>query len=549
MNRSQWNAMIAVRRVVNAVVTPVVSVVTGGQPPFALKMPPAYDLSADDLGVGLDQADPKPYAIFARGTYARYWGANGKVPAMPYACYDVAQDPSMPDLFHQTRRSAERFSSFHYLLQGKIQQQIDAFISYHTSAGVIVDGIWQGEIPPVVDIEIEGGLAKPRNATIAPLASAQWLAQIQQFLDAIEQACGVKPVIYSAAYILNGLGSPAWLSQYKLWLKYYPFNVYTDQVQVYPVSQIPAGCTADQIVAWQYNEEGRSLGFQFNDLNQITAAGILQYGAYGDPAPIPVVTPAPVPLPIPFPLTPPPAPSQPAYPDGLMFVLHDFQAPQPNNYLPRVARLNHGDPECVHLDNDSYCELDMAWQEYWFALMQLAAPSMPLPQLKKAWRSLLWWNRAFTNYQGFDKPGDARADFINGTDLTRPNPKIETIVCGGAVVHRISDRWIHQAWPIEVLDGSKRPPDPAVVNQFTTPWLVFYATISEPSTVDPADAIAWGGTPGGHPNGIFRVEGFPQLFGLPVPVPLISKTPNQIAVTRVVDLAYPITVMPKATVS
>lgn len=49
------------------------------------------------------------------------------------------------------------------------------------------------------------------------------------------------------------------------------------------------------------------------------------------------------------------------------------------------------------------------------------------------WRSVYWTDRAFTNEQGFDIPGDPRADFVNKRDIYDPLPKLmKAIICGGS---------------------------------------------------------------------------------------------------------------------
>jgi hypothetical protein len=51
----------------------------------------------------------------------------------------------------------------------------------------------------------------------------------------------------------------------------------------------------------------------------------------------------------------------------------------------------------------------------------------------RKWRALHTYQRAFNNYNGFDKPGDPRADFINRMDVTAAKPKQEALLCGGAI--------------------------------------------------------------------------------------------------------------------
>lgn len=49
------------------------------------------------------------------------------------------------------------------------------------------------------------------------------------------------------------------------------------------------------------------------------------------------------------------------------------------------------------------------------------------------WRSVYWTDRAFTNGNGFDEPGDPRADFVNNRDVNDPLPALmKAIICGGS---------------------------------------------------------------------------------------------------------------------
>jgi len=52
---------------------------------------------------------------------------------------------------------------------------------------------------------------------------------------------------------------------------------------------------------------------------------------------------------------------------------------------------------------------------------------------RKKWRALHTHERAFNNYNGFEKPGYPRADFINKMDITAAKPKQEALLCGGAI--------------------------------------------------------------------------------------------------------------------
>ena len=70
---------------------------------------------------------------------------------------------------------------------------------------------------------------------------------------------------------------PAWASGYKFWVKYYP--TYPDNYPAFIAGMLPQGITMDQVMAWQYAENGRSQGYGWNDLNIPTAQGIATFGS------------------------------------------------------------------------------------------------------------------------------------------------------------------------------------------------------------------------------------------------------------------------------
>lgn len=53
---------------------------------------------------------------------------------------------------------------------------------------------------------------------------------------------------------------------------------------------------------------------------------------------------------------------------------------------------------------------------------------------KMEWTSVFTDDTAFTNNQGFGKKGDPRANFITGENLRARLPKLEALLCAGAVV-------------------------------------------------------------------------------------------------------------------
>lgn len=121
----------------------------------------------------------------------------------------------------------------------------------------------------------------------------------------------------------------------------------------------------------------------------------------------------------------------------------------------------------------------------------------------KNWRAVYWTDRAFTNEQGFDKPGDPRADYINRLDLTRPLPKLmKAIICGGYLVkgERVGNQLIVTPG-IGAIDANK--PIPSV--EYVLENNLYFTACTANS------------------RGAYN---FPQGEGLPVYIPYVLKEPT-----------------------
>lgn len=131
------------------------------------------------------------------------------------------------------------------------------------------------------------------------------------------------------------------------------------------------------------------------------------------------------------------------------------------------------------------------------------------------WRSLHADDTAFNNGQGYDKSGDPRCDWVNLRDLTRPEPRQEALVCGGAVLKKrfIDNEYLYP----EYIDGNQPPPTLSWL--LKRPWLYFDAV-----TVD------------GTANGI-AIRRFPQGDGRRVFVLLLASKPIKIPLAQVTKLS------------
>jgi lysozyme len=103
------------------------------------------------------------------------------------------------------------------------------------------------DLPPVLDVEENPVLSKPATA-----------AAVKTWLDAVEQATGRKPIIYTGLYYWDGsVGNPGWAKDYPLWIAQY----ISGQQPRLPQSW-------SSWVFWQYTDKGSVPGCQGSvDLN------------------------------------------------------------------------------------------------------------------------------------------------------------------------------------------------------------------------------------------------------------------------------------------
>ena len=122
------------------------------------------------------------------------------------------------------------------------------------------------------------------------------------------------------------------------------------------------------------------------------------------------------------------------------------------------------------------------------------------------WRSLYSYSRAFTNNQGFDKPGDPRADYVNGRDLIFELPKFDKPrICGGASLTGVEDG---EYLLVNTLDT--RNPPPSLEYAEKNPWLCYFDAIT----------IDGNGTPRRFPQGDGERVFIPLVTSQPVKYPL-----------------------------
>lgn len=202
------------------------------------------------------------------------------------------------------------------------------------------------------------------------------------------------------------------------------------------------------------------------------------------------------------------------------FVSHDQPA---NDGLQRI-----GYPEVWPLVKSQYCDLDEAWQWFWFRQLihsrtgylhwnEYNLTAVQMDALKTAWRGITKASEAFTNFKGTND----HEDFISGRNEGMGLPGQEPIICCGNIVKVLGGPYRmggQSVMKIETLDGNRPPPSITKVNRLKTPHLVFCATNVAADKGGFRDSSKW--KPIILPDGSYQVDPFHHLGGKDVPVVL-----------------------------
>lgn len=164
------------------------------------------------------------------------------------------------------------------------------------------------------------------------------------------------------------------------------------------------------------------------------------------------------------------------------------------------AKARYSIPEVVRLQPEQgKVKLTEARQWLIYDLNRRLNPHISTVDAKRAFRSLLQWNRAYTNGSGFNDESDPRADYINGIDLDCELPELhQLLVCGGAsmvATHRSGDRIY-----LETIDGSRNGATPSVDYVLKNPHL-YHFCVSIPGWEDYE-----------KPRPLDPIEPFPQFW-------------------------------------
>jgi len=197
--------------------------------------------------------------------------------------------------------------------------------------------------------------------------------------------------------------------------------------------------------------------------------------------------------------------------------------------LTTKQKIQRGDPETVRLLYSDHVNLTKKDQEFWFALLKLAAPHLTDAQLRRGFASLTAHDRCYTNKRGTE---NGYADYINNVNVNRWTRGVgfETIITGGNVVEITGDKFNKRGkdyYPCLSLDAYLYNPQDIL-------------SMGLPSPTNPNPFVHWATISGfDSARGMF-VDPFPQLDGRPVPVPNFSRGyQNAVPAERVEFVAPP----------
>jgi lysozyme len=156
-------------------------------------------------------------------------------------------DPTFDDNWRGAKTGGLLRGAYHFFrANADAKKQANKFIDYVNSMND------PGELPPVLDLETADGQSRDKI-----------ISRAKTWLDLVEAAFKLKPIIYSGLYFLQdhfsevGGGPPVWAKDYPLWLAQYP-SQYVPAME----PSLPRGWFKWNF--WQYSEKGRVNGINAN---------------------------------------------------------------------------------------------------------------------------------------------------------------------------------------------------------------------------------------------------------------------------------------------
>lgn len=173
--------------------------------------------STDDPCLGTQSSALKTCAggTVLHGIDVSYYQANVdwkkvKASGKDFAFARVSDGTAYPDTKFATNWPAMKSAGivrgvYQFFRPGQdVTAQVNLLVSKVNAAG----GLKEGDLPPVLDLESDGGLA-----------ASTVVARAKDWLDQVEKKFGIKPIVYTAAFMSNVIGNN--FGGYTLWVANY----------------------------------------------------------------------------------------------------------------------------------------------------------------------------------------------------------------------------------------------------------------------------------------------------------------------------------------
>lgn len=148
------------------------------------------------------------------------------------------KDPDFKAWWPAVKANGMTRGAYHFFRpNAPVERQISNFL---TAQG----NLESGDLPPVLDLEVPDSW---RNISLK-----RRIAIVRQWLDAVEAAMGIKPIIYlSPSFASDVLGSDPFMRDYLLWVANYGVRK----------PRVPAPWSPDKSwTFWQFSEKGKVPG-------------------------------------------------------------------------------------------------------------------------------------------------------------------------------------------------------------------------------------------------------------------------------------------------
>lgn len=211
-----------------------------------IKEPNIIDISFWESDIFWDKLSPMPTAIIAKASEYKW------------------NDPKFQDHWmNMTKLSGVSRGAYHFFRYNDVVPQAETYLNQMRKAGALTGRTWLAEFPPILDVELAPNWRDKKAVSGTKLAG-----QVKTWLDYVESATGVRPMIYTSQYYWSFLSDffgrpPSWTGEYLLWLAWYP--QIPDNYPTPPTNVLPKGFKGWDM--WQYNDAARFAGIPYDGVD------------------------------------------------------------------------------------------------------------------------------------------------------------------------------------------------------------------------------------------------------------------------------------------